>query len=65
MGIGLSISRSILENHGGKLWAEANDGPGTTFLFAIPRLADSATGDRTGAVWTPNLNGEHKVMRNS
>jgi len=36
MGIGLSISRSIIERHHGRLWAEANDGPGATFLFSIP-----------------------------
>ncbi|MGB6871441.1 MAG: ATP-binding protein [Acidobacteriaceae bacterium] len=36
MGIGLSVSRSIIESHHGRLWAERNDGPGATFLFSIP-----------------------------
>jgi PAS domain S-box-containing protein len=36
MGIGLSVSRSIIERHHGRLWAEPNDGPGTTFSFSIP-----------------------------
>jgi len=36
MGIGLSVSRSIIERHHGHLWAEANDGPGATFSFSIP-----------------------------
>jgi PAS domain S-box-containing protein len=37
MGIGLSVSRSIVERHHGRLWAEPNDGPGATFTFSIPR----------------------------
>ena len=36
MGIGLSVSRSIIEKHQGRLWAEPNEGPGTTFSFSIP-----------------------------
>jgi signal transduction histidine kinase len=36
MGIGLSVSRSIIEGHNGRLWAVANDGPGATFSFSIP-----------------------------
>jgi len=40
MGMGLSISRSILQAHGGRLWATANDGPGTSFHFTLPKYHD-------------------------
>jgi PAS domain S-box-containing protein len=39
MGIGLSVSRSIIERHHGRLWAEPNTGPGSTFSFSIPAAA--------------------------
>jgi signal transduction histidine kinase len=36
MGIGLSVSRSIIDRHQGRIWAVPNDGPGTTLSFSIP-----------------------------
>ena len=35
MGVGLSISRTIIEAHGGRLWAEPNPGGGTVFTFTL------------------------------
>jgi PAS domain S-box-containing protein len=43
MGIGLSVSRSIIESHHGHLWATLNKGSGATFSFSIPRASESAT----------------------
>jgi PAS domain S-box-containing protein len=45
MGIGLSVSRSIIESHHGRLWATVNDGPGATFSFSVPHASKGATSD--------------------
>jgi PAS domain S-box-containing protein len=44
MGIGLSVSRSIIESHKGRIWATPNDGPGATFAFSIPCAPMDVTG---------------------
>jgi signal transduction histidine kinase len=41
MGVGLFVSRCIIEGHGGRLWASSNAGHGATFSFAVPSLSDT------------------------
>ena len=42
MGIGLSVSRSIIESHHGRLWCEPNSGPGAMFAFSLPVIRREA-----------------------
>jgi PAS domain S-box-containing protein len=55
MGIGLSVSRSIIESHHGRLWGTRNEGPGSTFSFSIPRGNDGAEGPVAGISPRPDV----------
>jgi PAS domain S-box-containing protein len=55
MGIGLSVSRSVIERHHGLLWATPNSGPGVTFSFSLPCKPEGLTSDGTGAGRTPAI----------
>lgn len=48
MGIGLSICRSIVQAHGGRIWAEANPGGGTIFRFTLPVVPERDEADGSG-----------------
>jgi two-component system sensor kinase FixL len=45
MGVGLSISRTIVEAHGGRIWAEPNPGGGTVFHFTLRSVRKEEVGD--------------------
>jgi len=55
MGIGLSVSRSIIERHHGRLWAMPNSGPGVTFSFSVPCRAEGLTSDGARASRVPSV----------
>jgi signal transduction histidine kinase len=62
MGIGLSVSRSIIESHQGRLWATPNDGPGATFSFSIPHASEAVTvASGTEAIPAPALTDAERV----
>ena len=63
MGIGLSVSRSIVEHYGGRIWASANTGGGARFSFVIPPAAERFAQSETPAhsAGTPDPNPEAMI----
>ena len=62
MGMGLAVSKSMLQNVGGRLWAENNRGPGATFYITLPMPAKSVTISETRQTHEPGPNVLHEGM---
>ena len=64
MGIGLSVSRAIIERHRGRLWAAPNDGPGVAFSFSVPCADESGAGRGGGGIIPAPVRADaERVMR--
>jgi signal transduction histidine kinase len=62
--MGLSVSRSIVERHHGRLWATPNDGPGATFSFSILFQRERVTiAHSFGAIRTTAVTDAEGIMR--
>jgi len=64
MGIGLAVSRAIIERHQGRLWAVPKSGPGATFSFSLPREAEGmGEGRGRDAMVMPSVRDSAEVTR--
>jgi signal transduction histidine kinase len=59
VGLGLSITKNIVEAHGGTIWAESRVGQGTTFSFTLPTVAQGGTGRQGKRLDQSNSKSKH------